>query len=184
MATGFSLGASGGGAGNAKAVRLFSKENKKLGVFTYGHASPGVMLQSIGGGGGNGSLVQNVSRSNSNEFSLGASVSKGGRGGSGGNSGAVAVDLQNLVIATEGANSSGLQAQTIGGGGGNAGSVNAKTGKGDYQISLALGANGGKEDLQVTLQLISKMQLLQRKVHHPVPFKSKPSAVEVATLAM
>ena len=64
MATGFSLGASGGGAGNAKAVRLFSKENKKLGVFTYGHASPGVMLQSIGGGGGNGSLVQNVSRSN------------------------------------------------------------------------------------------------------------------------
>ena len=86
--------------------------------------------------------MQNVSRSNSNEFSLGASVSKGSRGGSGGNSGAVAVDLQNLVIATEGANSSGLLAQTIGGGGGNAGSVNAKTGKGITKSVLLLVLTG------------------------------------------
>ena len=48
MATGFSLGASGGGAGDAKAVRLFRKR-KEIRVFTYGHASPGVMLRALRG---------------------------------------------------------------------------------------------------------------------------------------
>ena len=62
--------------------------------------------------------------------------------------------------------------------------MNAKTGKGDYQISLALGANGGKGGSTGNASIDIEDAIITTQVHHPVPFKSKPSAVEVATLAM
>jgi len=89
-------------------------------IDTYGDASYGVLVQSIGGGGG----------SASGSAGVGAIGGTGAAGGNAANASIFAVDGH---VATRGAFSHGLVAQSIGGGGGTGGSV----------IDLSVGAGVG-----------------------------------------
>lgn len=100
---------------------------------TYGAASAGAVIQSIGGGGGAGGHVSanTVTQSYDNPVPLGTlansaftvGVSIGGSGGGGGDAGAATANLANATIETSGPRSHGVVVQAIGGGGGMGGST-------------------------------------------------------------
>ena len=110
-------------------------------ITTYGPASSGMVVQSIGGGGGIGQST--VAIPNSND-TVSASLALGSNGGSGQNGSVVNVTNSGQIV-TSGAASSGLIAQSIGDGGGLgvlalSGSGAPSTGLGTTAI---LGGTGG-----------------------------------------
>lgn len=94
-------------------------------VTTWGAGSTGLLAQSIGGGGGlgggavSGTALEFESAPLKRVSSYKASLSLGGRDGSGGDAGPVSVtQLADAGIATQGDRAMGIVAQSIGGGGG------------------------------------------------------------------
>lgn len=111
LTTGFSVGGSGGAAGDGGSVTV----NTSGTIVTAGANSDGILAQSIGGGGGNGAHAAPINGDSLVDLHLEA----GGRGGGGGKGGAVWVEVQpNGGVHTVGANSMGILAQSIGAGGG------------------------------------------------------------------
>ena len=136
----FSLGGSGGTAGDANAVDVTNSGN----ILTHGENSIGIMAESAGGGGGSGgfSVAGTISLG---ENSKALNMSIGGDGGGGGEGGAVTVDNEGIV-ATEGKNAHGVYALSVGGGGGTGGfsATGLITSKpGSKQLALSVGGSGG-----------------------------------------
>ncbi len=134
----------GGDAGGGGAGGLVSVTNKSL-ITSYGDHAAGIQAQSIGGGGGKGArrspLPPTPFRS--------AAVAVGGRGGSGGPAGNVAVSNTGQVT-TYGADATGVLIQSIGGGGGTGGAAAARAVDLSpskevpaISISVAMGGKGG-----------------------------------------
>ena len=122
------VGGSGGSAGDGGAVTV-----DNFGAITTLQAlSYGVMAQSVGGGGGMGGLG-----AGEHDTPTSFSLSIGGRGGSSGDGGAVAVHQTGDVI-TFGGGAIGVLAQSVGGGGGIGGSAEEST-----WGSINLGGEGG-----------------------------------------
>jgi hypothetical protein len=161
------LGLAGGtgGAGNIITANIGGQ------IRTSGSDSPGVLLQSIGGGGGLGgsagaeassdnivdrltTLRETISAIVNKDapLSLTATVTVGGRGGTGGDGRDVTYN-QTGAITTRGDWSHGVVAQSIGGGGGMGGTANSNSSQLLLSASLSLGARnsvsgqGGKVTL-------------------------------------
>lgn len=126
-------GGSGGNAGNVTASHTGS-------VYTYGHDSHGLLVQSAGGGGGNGGLNVTGSLAASGGFSGTIGVGVGGMGSGGGNAG-TATGTFNGDVVTAGNNAFGAMVQSAGGGGGNGG-VNV-TGAVSFTTSSSASVNIG-----------------------------------------
>ena len=120
---------------------------------TAGSGSPGILAQSISGGGG--SSTGNLMGASVASFS--ATVTAGGKGVPGAQSGTVTI-VNNGAITPAGGDSIGILAQSIGGGGGLAGSSDAASTVSSsnqaennvnppqdntYTASVALGSTGG-----------------------------------------
>lgn len=112
------VGGKGGAGGQVSATQAGQ-------VATWGAGSTGVLAQSIGGGGGlgggavSGTALEFESAPLKRVSSYKASLSLGGRDGSGGDAGAVSVaQAAGAGIATRGDRAMGIVAQSIGGGGG------------------------------------------------------------------
>jgi hypothetical protein len=116
-----------GGAGSNGGNLLITNSGS---ITTYGDLSHSIYAVSIGGGGGGASS------------SGAAFLTFGGDGASGGNGGLVTVNNSNL-LATFGANSTGIFAQSIGGGGGNGGSATSVAFGPNFSVGVALGGDGG-----------------------------------------
>ena len=132
----FSLGGSGGAAGDGAAANVTSDAN----ITTSGAKSQGILAQSIGGGGGNGgmSIAGAV-----NLEGAGIAISLGGSGGSGGSSADVTVDNSG-TINTAGDEAHGIFGQSTAGGGGNGGlSIAGSVSLGSAGLAVSLGSNGG-----------------------------------------
>ncbi|WP_132030241.1 autotransporter outer membrane beta-barrel domain-containing protein [Aquabacter spiritensis] len=111
----FSMGGSGGGAGNGGRVEVTFKN--KASVRTAGDYAPAVLAQSIGGGGGYGG----------SSVAMGQTIQLiGGKGGSSGSGAPVNIYTDkdaSLSISTTGVLSHGIFAQSLGGGGGSVSSL-------------------------------------------------------------
>ena len=149
-----SLGGQGGKGNQAGTVDVNSSGT----LVTFGDASHGVLVQSIGGGGGNGGMSIAASLSGSVGSSMQASVGIGGTGGEAGFANAV-----NVVRGAEGAiytfghESTGITAQSIGGGGGggNGGSAISLSGSllDTTSIAFTLGGFGGEGNTGGTVKV-------------------------------
>lgn len=122
------LGGSGGAGANAAAVSSGIVGT----VETYGVASTGVFVQSIGGGGGNGGNIHAYSESLSvdtaatspgkiNNSAITSNIDLGGSGGAAGDGSSALIALWGGTVTTNQIRSSGIVAQSVGGGGGNGG---------------------------------------------------------------
>ncbi len=135
-------GGSGGRGGNSSAV----SNTVTATVKTSGHASTGVLAQSVGGGGGNGAIATSGTITMAGTGSGGASAGVGGTGGDGGLSAAVTNHVEGSVTTT-GSDSAGIIAQSIGGGGGTGAMTIAGTftggGTGSGATSVSVGGTGG-----------------------------------------
>ena len=121
----FWAGDEGGPGGNGGNVTVTNTGD----ISTFGSFSTGVLAQSIGGGGGVGGSTNFLPW-----------IAVGARGGSGGSSGAVTVDLDGAgTITTAGEFAQGVLAQSIGGGGGTGGASNAY----GETFTLSVGGPGG-----------------------------------------
>ncbi|WP_131726347.1 autotransporter outer membrane beta-barrel domain-containing protein [Ruegeria denitrificans] len=150
---GVSVGLGGDGAGGGDGNTVIATSNND--VETQGHASSGVVAQSIGGGGGNGGFNVAPVLSGAGTASGAVSVGLGGSGDTGGQGGNVTL-TSNGTILTDGFASSGFVAQSIGGGGGNGGFnvsptvSGAGTGAGSVSVGLGGSGAGGGDGSQVT----------------------------------
>ncbi|UCV28774.1 autotransporter outer membrane beta-barrel domain-containing protein [Ferribacterium limneticum] len=122
-------GASGNVGGNVTVTN-------RNAIDTYGVGAHGIFVQSVGGGGGAGgdarSMILSIDPSNwqpdvpevpdPTSFSVGATLSVGGRAGTGEDAGAKVEVTNTGSIVTRGADAFGIFAQSIGGGGGVGGS--------------------------------------------------------------
>ncbi|MCC6925260.1 autotransporter outer membrane beta-barrel domain-containing protein [Novosphingobium sp.] len=106
----FTIGGDGGSSGNGSDVTVLHQGD----IFTHGGGSNGILAQSISGGGGSGAM--NITGALMKDSSA-VNIAVGGRGGDGGNSGAVSVTHAGLIV-TEGDNSAAIRAQSIASGGG------------------------------------------------------------------
>jgi hypothetical protein len=134
----------GGSGGTGMTSGIVKVANSGV-IVTGGADSHGVLAQSIGGGGGNaGVLVNKITNKDATE-ATNISLSVGGTGGDGADSGDVIVSNSG-GIGTSKINSIGIFAQSIGGGGGNASSITTETlssaGAGN-KLSLSIGRSGG-----------------------------------------
>ncbi len=151
-----SLGGSGGLAARGGAVTLAAGEGRSN-IATQGEFSEGVELQSVGGTGGDGGLSVALTAS-VGPVAGSISVAQGGRGGFGGDAGAVRAgvfdELGNMITAgfngrilTDGEFSTGFLAHAVGGGGGNGGlavSAAGAVGSGFAgALAIGLGGEGG-----------------------------------------
>ena len=141
IGVGVGLGGDGLGGGAGKGVNADIQSN----IWTSGHDSTGVLVQSVGGGGGNGGFNVTAVATFAGTGAGNASIGLGGSGAKGGAAGTVRADASG-TIATIGDNSGGFVAQSIGGGGGNGGfnvavSVSG-AGTGSGAIGVGLGGNG------------------------------------------
>ena len=127
-----SVGGSGGWGGAAGQVDV----NNYGMVTTGGDNAIGIFAQSLGGGGGNGGSALSGSVG-----LLSVATAVGGGGGAGNDGGIVNV-LNEGLITTDGANSTGVFAQSIGGGGGNGGSATSASIAGGAAIGVAVGGSG------------------------------------------
>jgi hypothetical protein len=134
-----------GGTGGAVTVTVDAVGTAQPAVTTFGNASPGVTVQSIGGGGGHGGFAIDVAPGTY----ASASVSIGGTGGSGGAAGrAVYTNVSDpqgccSFITTHGDQSPALQVQSIGGGGGSGGFAISVSGSDGISGSFSMGGSGG-----------------------------------------
>lgn len=119
----FGKGGAGGNAGNSGSLVTFGNSGA---ITTTGHASMGVILESIGGNGGAGGKVTN------GVYSL------GGSGGFGGDAGTI-TGWNTAPIGTSGNHSTGMAALSIGGGGGDGGEAIDKS----VFAGVALGGSAG-----------------------------------------
>jgi uncharacterized protein YhjY with autotransporter beta-barrel domain len=135
------VGGSGGSGGKGGAV---TAANNAL-VLTTGESAYGMLGQSIGGGGGHGSAGDASAGAGEGEkFSMGGSVTVGGRGGAGSQGGRAQLSNNNHGgILTEGDGSNAMLGQSIGGGGGAAGGGVGKANGGKLSFSVTVGGNGG-----------------------------------------
>ncbi len=122
---GVSIGGSGGAAGDGEAVTVTNSGS----IDTYGVASTGIEVQSIGGGGGKGgssfSGIAGLSQSGTaDKRALNVEISVGGAGGSAGNAKEATV-YNSGAIHTRDGSAKGISAQSIGGGGGAGGAADA-----------------------------------------------------------
>ncbi|MTH95614.1 autotransporter outer membrane beta-barrel domain-containing protein [Roseibium sp. RKSG952] len=108
------LGGDGGSGGTAGDVKVNSSSEINV---NDSQGGAGIVAQSIGGGGGHGSMTASGSLSSTGSIGL----ALGGDGGSGGDSGTVAVTYKEAAIVTFGDTAFGILAQSIGGNGGNGG---------------------------------------------------------------
>ncbi|PLX37024.1 MAG: hypothetical protein C0606_10875 [Hyphomicrobiales bacterium] len=162
------IGGNGAVGGNGMTVTATNAGT----ISTQGENSHGAVAQSVGGGGGAGGHVVTVSATTA--FASGGeqppekgsttrsvTLALGGKGGAGGNGGAVNMFAEDgSSISTSGNLSTGMLAQSIGGGGGDGGHVVAVTfGKGQkvpdpetesttkrntaYNFNIGIGGNGG-----------------------------------------
>jgi hypothetical protein len=122
-------GAGGGDGGNVKVVN--SGE-----IILEGAGTVGVLAQSVGGGGGSGGFAGGLHLSEGGD----ASATLGGRAGTGGSGGDVAV-VSTGKIATLGAGSVAVLAQSVAGGGGQ--SAIALSASGNSLDNAAFGLGGG-----------------------------------------
>lgn len=123
------VGGSGAGAGNGGAVTL---DNTAV-LETWGDGAYGAFAQSIGGGGGsaaNGAGLSSFATKNAN-----LAINVGGKDGTSGNGGNVAVSSNSVT--TNGIGSIALLAQSVGAGGGEGGS-----GAGGVSGTVTLGGSG------------------------------------------
>lgn len=135
-----SVGGSGGSGGTGRAARVINSGD----IETLGDRSNAMIAQSIGGGGGNGALAVSATVSGGPN-AVGASISIGGRGGTGGSSSVV--DLENYgALSTSGDDSAAMIGQSISGGGGNGGlSFSGSIGIANAgNVSFSLGGSGGQ----------------------------------------
>ncbi len=138
FSTAFSLGGSGGAAGNGNTVTIDNRDD----ITTSGVASAAIFAQSVGGGGGTGGNGQagalglwtsNETASTLNDIyyllnrkpiqdlkSASVSIAVGGSGGAAGDGDHVTV-TNSGTLTTEGEESYAIHAQSIGGGGGDGG---------------------------------------------------------------
>lgn len=114
-------------------------------IATRGAQSNAILAQSLGGGGGNGGWSGSFTGVVANDFSASASLSFGGKGGSGNRGGEVRVENSAAWMYTNGDDSHGIFASSTGGGGGNGGmALGGAFGKGDgLNLALSFGGNGG-----------------------------------------
>lgn len=161
----FTVGGSGGVGGNGAAVSMalgglinvsngvasFTPDaagTSTSRITTFGDYANGVKAQSIGGGGGDAGFGTGNTQAFGSGYSLTANVTLGSTGGSGGNGGAVQVQvLPTAAITTYGSGAIGVIAQSIGGGGGTSqgGSINAGISASNITPSanIAVGTTGG-----------------------------------------
>jgi hypothetical protein len=135
----------GGSGANGSSGNMVDVTNTGT-IATYGVESHGIRAQSIGGGGGNGGMVMNGALQGSGD-SLNATFNVGGSGAVGGASSSVTV-LNEGLIYTTGARSTGIMAQSLGGGGGNAGLIMDVTLGGtstatSQSVTVNIGGSGG-----------------------------------------
>lgn len=131
-----SVGGSGGGSGAGGTV---TAENIGATITTLGDRAAGMFAASVGGHGGHGGLASGGALG----LNTAASVSVGGKGGSGNDAGSVTVN-NNAFITTLGADSHGIEALAIGGGGGSGGwSAGAGVSLGGNATSFTIGGTGG-----------------------------------------
>ncbi len=145
VAASFSVGGSGGAAGDGGKVEVGKDAPVTGRIRTEGADAYGIVAQSIGGGGGRGGLSVAGNISAGAGGSAGLSLAIGGGGGAGG-AGDTVVLRSAADIATEGEKAYGVKAQSVGGGGGAggiavAGSVGGPPGS--VKVSLAFGGDGG-----------------------------------------
>ena len=116
----FDIGGDGGKGGVGEDVTVTNNST----IITKGHASQGVIAQSIVGNGGAGGSSYNsaISLEDQSENSVTLTTVVGGDGGDGGQSGIVTVDNY-ASITTSGNSSSAIYAQSVGGNGGNGGNA-------------------------------------------------------------
>jgi hypothetical protein len=127
------LGGSGGGGGTAGTVTVSNASGSS--ISTAGLDAMGILAQSVSGGGGSGGAASSKAQALGGSVdgvpipSFSESVSLGGSGGIGGQSGAVNVANSGTILTT-GDGGDAILAQSIGGGGGNGGdsSANAVSG--------------------------------------------------------
>ncbi len=158
----FSIGGSGGAAGNGSNVVVVNQGR----IDTSGDDAYGIFAQSVGGGGGDGgnakieqqdvglsnltNLVSNLSpyststnsSTESHSLSVNIGAGFGGNGGAAGTGGAVSVNNIGDIF-TRGASSLGIFAQSVGGGGGVGGSSDSETGGGSGDTAIGLNLNVG-----------------------------------------
>ncbi|WP_312814001.1 autotransporter outer membrane beta-barrel domain-containing protein [Brevundimonas sp.] len=145
------VGGDTGAAGSGGAVDVEHRGD----IFTKGDLSRGILAQSIGGGGGNVGTDMAIGIFANTSIS----ATLGRKGGSGGEGGKVAVDVDGRII-TQGNNSDAIIAQSIGGGGGTSGVIAASVStkeNGDKQSKgggVSIGIEGGvaatSDDVTVT----------------------------------
>lgn len=148
------LGQSGGAGGVGGAVTATTLSGST--IATSGIDADGILAQSIGGGGGlAGTLgsgdddgettsddAELASDDEGTEIDVSMSVSVGGRGGTGGDGGAVTLDYASIST-TAGDWADGAVVQSIGGGGGTGGTaLSSSTGE-SAQIDIGVGGKGG-----------------------------------------
>jgi len=139
-------------------------------ITTQGDGSRGIVAQSIGGGGGvvqGGEIGVSADISGgggddiaaaaedddgSSSFKASATVQLGMKGGAGGDSDLVTVDLYNgSTVVTAGGDADGILAQSIGGGGGLAGSLGSTdSGGGSTDAVTALAEDDGDDGIDVS----------------------------------
>ena len=158
VAISFSHGGKGGTAANGG--NAFATNTSSGQIYTSGHGSVGMLVQSVGGGGGAGGdssanssagilpkvINYATGAADPQAFNFSISTSLGGTGGGGG-AGGYAEAFNQGRIATTGQFSDAIMVQSIGGGGGNATTGNAQSksaaGKVSVSLSVGLGATGG-----------------------------------------
>ncbi|MCW6509452.1 hypothetical protein [Lichenifustis flavocetrariae] len=121
----FSVGGTGGKGGSGKVVTV----DNDAAITTGGQRSYGILATSIGAGGGAGGSAASTSDVTGFYKNFAVAIGIGGEGGGGGSGSTVKV-VNNSVVETTGAFSTGIEAASIGGGGGTGGTATAKTKKG------------------------------------------------------
>jgi hypothetical protein len=155
------LGGTGGVGGSGEKVTVTTKASSGNGspplISTKGDQAAGLVAQSVGGGGGMGGSAK--SRAVGAVVTVATAI--GGSGGKGGSGGTVTVENGN-TIKTEGTRSYGIQAMSIGGGGGDGGSSLATAiGAGvdprvpNIVVATALGGRGGEGATGSTVTVVN-----------------------------
>lgn len=141
-----SLGGSGGNGGLAGNVTVNNTANSL--IWTLGDSADGIFAQSVSGGGGSGGSSKDTSKTLMATNTSTGSFVVGGNGGSGANSGNIAVTNAGNIL-TIGDSANGIFAQSVGGGGGlfTGGTIKSSAGKQNETMTLSGGGgeagNGG-----------------------------------------